>query len=255
MNITKTARLTTFTLLGAPGSGKGTYGSMLAAALRCPLRGTSDILREWLESSDQPLAPSSHEQTRNEMNTGRLVDDALVSEIMQKDLANFLERPRAHSVILLDGYPRTRQQLQQMISFWPESHLAIHVDVPDDICASKIMGRRQCSLCKGSFNITDIDRWHGFTMPPSLPSTTTAPCWNRCGGQYQPWLVTRPDDSDESVIASRLHLYHEQTMPVIQWYRDQNRLLTFRPLYGKRDFPHLKDMVTNYLNIQRLISE
>lgn len=231
--------LITFTLLGAPGSGKGTYGALLAEALQCPLRSTSDILRH----ADSTLVHT--------MNMGKLMDDTFVSYIMQKDLMQLLEQQqrqkKSFCVLLLDGYPRTITQLHQMRTFWPEPHYAIQVNVPDDICAAKIRGRRKCSLCKGNFNITDINQWNGFTMPPTLPHVSLPPCYNRCQGNYTSFFTTREDDADADIVASRLQLYHEQTVPVVQYYSEQKKLLSFTPYQGKDDFYRLEEMVRQWL--------
>jgi adenylate kinase len=224
-------RLISWTLLGPPGSGKGTYGSMLAAALQCPLRTTSDVLREWSQED-----PSMALQ----MKTGQLVDDSLVYRLMCNELTRWADS----SLVLLDGFPRTMTQLHLMQNYWPAAlHLAIRIHVPDAVCVAKIMGRRLCTICHGNFNIAHVDT-HGFFMPPTLPNVSSAPCWNRCGGKRdEPNLVIRPDDANISVIQSRLHLYHEQTIPVIEWYRQQDKLISFTPHRGKLDFYRLEAMI------------
>jgi len=245
--------LITFTLLGAPGSGKGTYGALLAEALQCPLISTSDILRH----ESQASWSNNQGNLNDTMNTGKLVDDTRVSEIMNKELNQILDKQHnsSTSVLLLDGYPRTVKQLQQMLRFWPEPHVAIQINVPDDICVAKISGRRQCSLCKGNFNITDIHQWHGFTMPPTLPQRSKPPCWNQCKGNYTSFFTVRQDDSDESIVTSRIKLYHEQTIPVMEWYRQQKKLLTFTPYLGKDDFHILEQTVREWLKEENMTNK
>ena len=125
------------TIIGAPGSGKGFYGRLLAQAWGVPLITTSDVLRQ-----------AANIRT-NLLDKGKLVDCQVVSNVL---LGYLLSLPEQHYI--LDGFPRTRLQIQLMTQTWP-SHLqvqaALHLNIPDAVCQQKLMGRRHCCVCRRNY--------------------------------------------------------------------------------------------------------
>lgn len=111
-------------LIGPPGSGKGTYGAILAARiLDASFVGVGDILREHSATNDK-LASI--------LRSGALVDDEIANDAVIQHLEG---RAFANKLIVLDGYPRTSAQAS-LLSKWPvglRPSLAIQFDVPDHV--------------------------------------------------------------------------------------------------------------------------
>ena len=116
-------------LIGPPGSGKGTYGALLASRfLGASFFSVGDILRE-NSATNKSLA--------SVLRSGALVDDAIVNDAVVQSLKNRVGTNvnSRKDVVILDGYPRTYAQAS-LLSKWPDSlrpSLAIHFDVPDEI--------------------------------------------------------------------------------------------------------------------------
>lgn len=209
-------------LIGPPGSGKGSYGRHLAHALHCSLIGMSDVLREMRPELD--------------LSSGHLVDDDIVTQ----SLEDYLQRHKKDDGIrgyLLDGFPRTIRQLKAS-----ESHLvvdaALQLAVPDFVCETKLLGRRVCKTCGGNFNVNGVeqDGWH---MPPTLPSSPD------CSEEKCPW-ITRSDDRAE-VVHRRLQTYHQHTDPIVEYFEQHNRLLKLTPYKGFGEVPAMIEQVQEFL--------
>ncbi|KAL3789593.1 hypothetical protein ACHAWO_009156 [Cyclotella atomus] len=235
-----TNRLTTIiSLIGAPGSGKGTYGSMLASRMnRCTFLSVGDVLREYSEQS---------ESMSKTLQSGDLVDDTFVNDaVLQRLVQLSSQTSQDGRILILDGFPRNQAQTV-LLSKWPrelQKIMALHFDVPDDICITKLLGRRKCTICNGSFNINGVDA-NGFYMPPILPSDGSCP--TKCNREID-WK--RRDDDTEETIRNRMNIYHEQTEPVLEYWLNRNSLLTFVPFNGVDDIDVISDKVGNALRGQ-----
>ncbi len=251
-----------FALVGPPGSGKGTYGSLLSKKFGCKLVTVSDILRNHVEHQT-----NIGKQVEFCQREGKLADDNLVS----KAVISFLLNQNFHKKIeeyendqdyvnqknstkkkneekrvgfILDGYPRTLQQIQLMEAIddtWPnylKVHKVINIDVPDDICLSKMLGRRFCTKCKRSYNVNNVDS-NGFIMPPQLPEPS-------CNCDKSVTWIKREDDTKE-IILRRLTDYHAETKKVVSFYKNQGNLLSFVPKNGLLDMYKLEEIVQNKL--------
>jgi len=97
-------------IMGPPGAGKGTQAIKIAEHYGIPAISTGDIFRA-LQTADTPLA----RQVRAIMESGEYVSDEITNEIV----ADRLAKPDCASGFLLDGYPRTLQQVQTL-----DDHLA-----------------------------------------------------------------------------------------------------------------------------------
>ena len=239
--------LVNFALVGPPGSGKGTYGSLLSKKLNCKLVTVSDILRTHIENQT-----NIGKQVEFCQREGKLADDNLVSKAVLSFLLNqnFYKQAEEYQNeekrvgFILDGYPRTLQQIQLMEAIdetWPnylKVHKVINIDVPDDICLSKMLGRRFCKKCKSSYNVNNVDT-DGFIMPPQLPEP---PC--NCDKSVT-W-IKREDDTKE-IILRRLTDYHAETKKVVSFYKNQGNLLSFVPKNGLLDMFKLENMVQTTL--------
>jgi adenylate kinase len=213
------------TLLGAPGSGKGFYGNFLAEAWKVPLYSASRILRQSSIVAD--------------LDSGNLVD----CETVSTTLLSFLQEQHAASThFLMDGFPRTRQQIDLMNAQWPADYqitTAFHLNVPDAVCAQKIAGRRVCSICHQEPNSADV-HIAGFVLPPSIP----AKCQNKCN-PVTDWK-RRPDDECDTIIARRLADYRRHEQPITDYYTSTHALCSFTPYYGVKDVPKLQQTLEDW---------
>jgi adenylate kinase len=181
-------------LLGKQGAGKGTQAIRLAEHYHVSHLSTGDLFRD--------AANHGHElglEAKAFMDRGELVPDETVLGLVAEQLAL---SDRAGTGFVLDGFPRTRRQaeeLQRILDGRPLD-LAIDLDVPTEIVLHRIAGRRVCSQCGALYHIDN---------PPSANWTCDV-----CGGRVE----QRDDDTEESVMR-RLELYEIETLPVIQFYR------------------------------------
>ncbi len=188
-------------LLGAPGSGKGTQGHRLAAQYKIPEISTGDLLREAV-AAGTPLGRAA----KAVMDAGQLVSDEIVLGVIRERLG----KADARKGFILDGFPRNDAQAEQLDEILDQLGqpidlaVVIHVDV--DMILQRLLGRRTCVSCGTSYNI--------FSAPPRMDDSC-----DECGGR----LKRRADDNEET-IGNRLRIYEMQTAPVIERYREQNRL-------------------------------
>lgn len=185
-------------LLGAPGAGKGTQASRLAAHYQIPHISTGDILRKNLKE-ETPLGI----QAKAYMDQGLLVPD----ELMVGLVAERLKDIDCQNGYILDGFPRTTHQAEVLAEL-AEIDAAVNVDVPDDHIVRRMAGRRVCPKCGEPYHIE------------YKKSAVDGIC-DRCGET----LIIRKDDEPETVL-KRLSVYHEQTAPLISYYADQEKLVS-----------------------------
>ncbi|MGD8842579.1 MAG: adenylate kinase, partial [Gammaproteobacteria bacterium] len=188
-------------LLGAPGCGKGTQGHRLAAHYKIPTISTGDLLRQAV-AAGTPLGKAA----KAAMDAGQLVSDEIVLGV----LCQRIDMPDAGKGFILEGFPRTLVQAEQLDELLDQRglpiDLALVIDVDVDVILQRLLGRRTCLSCGASYNI--------FSAPPRMDDSC-----DECGGR----LKRRSDDSEE-IIGNRLRTYEIQTVPVIQRYRQQGRL-------------------------------
>jgi adenylate kinase len=190
-------------LIGAPGAGKGTQARLLDERRSIPQISTGDMFRE-MKNSDSLLA----REVQATMASGKLVSDALTFQMV-------LERTSREDCIgdyILDGYPRTRiqaEQLEELASKQDKNVLAIEVDLPREELLKRLTGRRNCSGCGEIFNI--------YFKPP-------VKC-HRGFCDIENTLQHRADDNEESVV-TRLATYDELTKPLLEYYSQSGRLRT-----------------------------
>ncbi len=190
-------------LLGAPGSGKGTQAKLLAERYKLPQISTGDMLREAV-AAGSPLG----RQAKVAMDAGQLVNDEIVLGIIKERVM----RPDARKGFILDGFPRNVQQSEALdlllMSLGQPLHLALLVAVDVDALIQRLVGRRTCLTCGQMYNV--------FYSPPHIEGRC-----DECGGR----LRHRGDDNEET-IGSRLRVYETHTIPVIDYYQEQNKLHT-----------------------------
>ena len=189
-------------LLGPPGSGKGTQAARLRELLGLPHIASGDLFRENLKNQTElGLKAKAY------MDRGALVpDDLTIAMVMDR-----LSRPDCAQGALLDGFPRTIAQAEALDQALAEQGVVIsvvpYIAVPDEVLIERISGRRICRTCGESYHIQ-------FNPPQN-----SGICDHDGGELYQ-----REDDRPETV-RERLRVYHEQTSPLINYYRQRGVLV------------------------------
>ena len=152
-------------LLGAPGSGKGTVGEIIAKDLKLAHISTGDLFRENLKNKTE-LGKKAQEY----MDKGELVPDEITIGMLG-------ERLKAEDVVngaILDGFPRTGAQavsLDEMLTKMnAKVDMALNIDVPFDEIVERIANRRSCRGCNEIYNVV-------FS-----PSKVEGVC-DKCGGE------------------------------------------------------------------------
>jgi adenylate kinase len=190
-------------LLGAPGSGKGTQAKRLEADQNIPQISTGDMLRAAVAAGSR-----FGEQAKDIMEAGQLVSD----DIMLGIISERLTEPDAAEGFILDGFPRTETQAQDLEDLLDQLgkplDAAVLMDVDFDILLKRLTGRRTCSLTGKLLNIY-------FSSQEELDACTDT------GGE----LIQRDDDNEET-IKSRLDVFRQQTEPLIEYYQSRGRLKT-----------------------------
>lgn len=184
--------------MGPPGVGKGTQARKLRDALGVPHISTGDILREAVHEGT-PLG----RKVRPYLDSGKLVPDDLMADV----IAERLEKSDARSGFVLDGFPRTLEQVAMLDRVLGRLGIALDrafmLEVPETEVVRRLSGRRVCSHCGALYHLE--------SSPPASAGVCDA-----CGAA----LVQRPDDAEE-VIKERLEVYGRQTLPVAAAYRDR----------------------------------
>jgi len=190
-------------LLGAPGAGKGTQAKKLSARYDIPHISTGDIFRANIKNGTE-LGKKAKEY----MDKGLLVPDELVVELVVDRLA----QDDCKKGYVLDGFPRTIPQAEALdealLRNGESIDYAIEVDASDMAIIKRMAGRRACPVCGATYHIV------------SIPPKTEGICDN-CGSE----LILRDDDKPETV-QKRLEVYHAQTQPLVQYYKDKGILKT-----------------------------
>lgn len=190
-------------LLGAPGAGKGTQAQLLSEQLKIPQLSTGEMLR-----SARKEGSELGNRVAALMDSGSLVPDEVVIELVRNRLA----RPDHQAGVIFDGFPRTLKQAETLDTMFqatgrsPLKVIAVEVD-PDEI-RRRLKGRRECSVCKRTYHITD--------NPPK-----PADC--REGADCK--LELRSDDRPEAV-EKRLEAYGQLTAPLFDYYRQRGAFHT-----------------------------
>lgn len=219
--------------LGAPGVGKGTYSSRLSKQWQIPHISTGDMIRAEIKSESQ-----LGKEFKSYSDNGALVPDELVVAIAK----NRLTKSDAQQGFILDGFPRTIEQAEQLSEF-SDPVLCLNLTIPDELLVTKLSGRRVCTKCGNNYNIADI-HYGEYNMPPLLP---TAEDIAKCPGCDPAKLEQRTDDK-EDIVKSRLMHYYKETAPLVEYYKKKGILITFDVKKGVQDLPAIGGAIANELN-------
>ena len=188
-------------LLGAPGSGKGTVGKIIADDLKLAHISTGDLFRENLKNETE-----LGKEAKKYMDKGELVPD----EVTIKMLKERLNGADVENGAVLDGFPRTGVQAVSLDNMLKEMNakvdMALNIDVPFDEIVERIANRRSCKGCSEIYNVV--------FNPPKVEGIC-----DKCGGE----LYQREDQKPE-VVENRLQVYSKTAEELINHYKNANIL-------------------------------
>ena len=192
-------------MLGAPGTGKGTVAGLLQEKLGLKQVSTGDIFRKNIkEGTELGILAEKY------ISKGNLVPDDVTIKIVE----DRLNEPDVENGIILDGFPRTVKQAEELDKILAQKgkkvDKVINLVTPDEEIIKRIVNRRVCTNqeCKAIYNLV--------LNPPKQEGIC-----DKCGQE----LIRRKDDTEETVKA-RLANYIEQTSPLVEYYEKQGNLLT-----------------------------
>ena len=192
-------------MLGAPGTGKGTVAGLLQEKLGIKQVSTGDIFRKNIKEGTE-LGKLAEKY----ISEGKLVPD----DVTVKVIEDRLNEPDVEKGIILDGFPRTVKQAEELDKILEKKgkkvNKVINLTTPDEEIIERIVNRRICSNqeCKAVYNL--------ILNPPKQEGIC-----DKCGSE----LVKRKDDTEETV-KERLKTYFEQTSPLVDYYEKKEVLLT-----------------------------
>lgn len=188
-------------LLGPPGAGKGTQAVRVAAAFGIVHLSSGDILR-----AERKAKTALGQKTQGYMDRGALVPDDLILAMMM----DHIHRPEAANGFLLDGFPRTVVQAEgldeRLKTAGRRMDAVVNIAVSDEEVARRLTGRWSCP--------TDGRVYHEVFSPPRRAGVC-----DHCGT-----ALARRKDDEPAVVQQRLKTYHDETEPLIEYYR-RNGLL------------------------------
>ena len=204
-------------LLGAPGSGKGTVAGKLASE-NANLKHVSsgDLLRGAVAKGTE-----AGKQAKEAMEAGKLVADELIATMIKDVVAE----TTGDVTMLLDGFPRNLAQAKILDEMGAPVKSAVLIDVPDEIIQDRIAGRRTCPKCKAGYHVKNL--------PPKVEGICDV-----CGEK----LTIRKDDNPDTV-KDRLVVYHQQTEPLIAFYKAKGLLKTVDGMTG------VDNVAANFLKV------
>ena len=204
-------------LLGAPGSGKGTVAGKLAADnVNLKHVSSGDLLRGAVAKGTE-----AGKQAKEAMEAGKLVADELIATMIKDVVAE----TTGDVTMLLDGFPRNLAQAKILDEMGAPVKSAVLIDVPDEIIQDRIAGRRTCPKCKAGYHVKNL--------PPKVEGICDV-----CGEK----LTIRKDDNPDTV-KDRLVVYHQQTEPLIEFYKGKNILKTVDGMTG------VESVAANFLKV------
>lgn len=179
-------------LLGAPGAGKGTQAEKICEKFSIPQISTGNIIRAAMKQETE-----AGKKAQTFVNAGQLVPDAVVIEMVNERL----KQDDCKNGFILDGFPRTVAQAEALEEMGVQIDAVVDIQVPDAVITDRLSGRKACLACGATY--------HMEFQPPKVDGIC-----DRCGAD----LVVRKDDQPET-IQERLKVYHDQTQPLVDFYR------------------------------------
>ncbi|MDD2448699.1 MAG: adenylate kinase [Sulfurimonas sp.] len=210
-------------LLGAPGAGKGTQAGFLTKKYNIPQISTGDMLRAAIKAGTE-----MGKMAKAAMDSGQLVTDEIIIGLVKDRIAE----DDCKNGYLLDGFPRTLAQADAVTDAGIKIDAVIEIDVADSEIVQRMSGRR-AHLASGR-------TYHLVYNPPKVDGK------DDITGED---LVQRDDDKEE-VVLDRLKVYHDQTEPLIGYYKEQaskNTSLKYITVDGTADIADVEASIVSQL--------
>lgn len=186
--------------LGPPGAGKGTQAQRISERFGLVWICAGDMLRQAVAKGNQ-----IGKKVEAYLKKGELVPDEIVLHLISERLNEI-----KNEGFILDGFPRTVKQAMALDELLDKKKIAlravIFLDVPDEEIVRRLSARRICPSCGAVYNM--------IFNPPREDEKC-----DRCGTP----LIRRKDDEPET-IRNRLRIFHEQTLPLIEYYQRKGLL-------------------------------
>jgi adenylate kinase len=210
-------------LLGAPGAGKGTQAEYLRETFGIPQISTGDMLRKAVQAGNE-----LGKQVKSVMEKGGLVSDDIIIALIKERISH----SDCKNGFLFDGFPRTIPQAQALVDAGIDIDVVLEIVVPDDEIVRRLSGRR---VHEQSGRIYHID--NKAPKNPGKDDITGEP------------LMQREDDK-ESTVRNRLQVYHSQTKPLVNFYKQlamKNSSLKFLSISGVGDIATIRASLASVL--------
>ncbi|PIW68978.1 MAG: adenylate kinase [Ignavibacteriales bacterium CG12_big_fil_rev_8_21_14_0_65_30_8] len=190
-------------LFGMPGVGKGTQAKILSSKLNIPHISTGEILRQAVRDETE-----LGKKAKEIMNEGELVPDSVMIGIIKETFS----QPRCKDGFILDGFPRTKIQAEELDELIDELKLSnvvvLSITAPVSEILKRLTDRLACKNCKSIFTRSKIE------------GLKSCPKCNAENSFYQ-----RKDDT-EDVIKNRIEIFNNVTKAVLEYYRDKREVIT-----------------------------
>lgn len=189
-------------LIGPPGAGKGTQARVIENAFGIVQLSTGALLRAAIESGSE-----LGRKAKKVVESGELMpDDVMVSIVSDR-----VDEPDCRNGFILDGFPRTVAQAEALDEMLAGKGLkldhVVEIGIEDDLLVDRLTGRFECAKCGEGYN-------------DKFKKTAVDGVCDKCGGTE---FIRRADDTEEK-IRTRLAIYHEQTRPILPYYRERGIL-------------------------------
>jgi adenylate kinase len=180
-------------LLGAPGAGKGTQAQYICEKYNIPQISTGDMLRSAIKNET-----ALGLKVKGVMDSGGLVSDDIIIDLVKERIT----QADCVNGFLFDGFPRTIPQAEALVEANVELDSVVEIDVADQEIIKRMSGRRVHPASGRTYHI--------IFNPPSVEGKDD---------QTGEDLIQREDDAEETV-RKRLGVYHEQTKPLVEFYKN-----------------------------------
>ena len=187
-------------LFGPPGAGKGTQSDKIVKKFNLYKVSTGDLLRDEIKNKTD-----LGNKIKSMMDTGLLIPDNIINDLITKVIVN----KKNYNRLIFDGYPRNLTQVKNLDSQIKKNKQKISyvfsLKVDKETIIKRILGRKICSNCGLIFN--------DYYYPPSNKD-------HFC----DPKFLSKRSDDNEKIIINRLETYLSITLPILDFYKDQNLL-------------------------------
>jgi adenylate kinase len=184
-------------LFGPQGAGKGTIGAMMSENYGIPLLGAGQMLREAMKEGTEV-----GKIAEKYINEGNLVPPEVITDLIKERIT----KDDCKNGFIFDGFPRNLKQAELFGEKMDEIDYMIEFEAPRELLIHRLTGRRTCKKCGAIYNI----------FPDCAPNPKEAGKCDECDGE----LYQREDDKEEA-IKKRLAIYDEETVPILERYKDK----------------------------------